>query len=494
MPFARLMGTLAVLTLLGACTGSPPSEHDPVQLPDLEQLDATEGAPFEVSFSATGGAPPLKYSLEKLPPGCTFYMNDGLLKGPATVQSQYTFTVQVRDAEGDTDTRTYKLLVHPPPSITTLALPAATAGEAYSFQLEASDGQGPMRWTLASGTLPAGLTVAESGLISGVPQASGSYAPTVRVQDVHGAQASKLLGLEVRAGTTGGGTSLAFSAANWNLDWFGDASNGPTDDALQLENVKQVINNVGADFWGLEELVDATEFEALKQQTGLAGFMANDSGVTSGSSYYSAGEQKVGILYRPDVVSVRGKQLILTSSNYDFGTRPPLRVDLTVTRNGASVDLVAIVLHMKAQTSSTDTSSYDRRYNAGLALKNYLDTQLATTPFIVLGDWNDDVDVSILKDASSSSGAYLPTPYQNFLDDTADYTFVTRPLSLANVRSTVSNSQFIDHQLVSNELMASYVSSSAQAVRPDAYISSYKTTTTDHYPVFSRFSFAVSAP
>jgi exonuclease III len=194
------------------------------------------------------------------------------------------------------------------------------------------------------------------------------------------------------------------------------------------------------------------------------------------------------------VVTVRNKQLILTANNYDFGTRPPLRVDFTVTRNGASVNLVAIVLHMKAQTSSTDTDSYNRRYNAAQALKSYLDTQLPTTPFIVLGDWNDDVDVSILKDSTSTSGAYLPTPYQSFVDDSADYTFVTRPLSLANVRSTVSNTQFIDHQLVSNELLTSYVSNSAQAVRPDTYISSYKSTTTDHYPVFSRFSFAATTP
>jgi endonuclease/exonuclease/phosphatase family metal-dependent hydrolase len=485
MPLARLMGTLAVLTLLGACTGTPPSEHDAPQLPALELLETTEGAPFEVRFTATGGAPPLKYSLEKLPPGCSFYMNDGLLKGPATVRAQYTFTVQVKDAEGAVDTGTYKLLVHPPPNVSTLALPAATTGEAYTFQLEATDGKGPLRWTLASGKLPAGLTLGEDGLLSGIPQESGSFAPTVRVQDVHGAQASKQLGLEVHAGTASGG--IAFSAANWNVAWFGDPGQNPADDALQLENVRTVMANVGADFWGLQELVDAAEFGELKQKTGLAGFMANDSSVLYGSSYYSTGEQKVGILYRPDVVSVRSASLILTSSNYDFGTRPPLRVDLTVTRDGASVDLVAIVLHMKALS---DTESYDRRYNAAQALKSYLDSQLPNTPFIVLGDWNDDVDVSI----TSSSGVPLPTPYQNFLDDPEDYTFVTRPLSLRGEGSTTSNTQFIDHQLVSNELLAGYVSNSAQRLRPDTYISSYKATTTDHYPVLSRFTLSASAP
>lgn len=496
MPFARLLGTLAVLTLLGACIGSPPSEHDAPKLPALELLETTEGAPFEASFAATGGAPPLKYSLETLPPGCAFFTDEGRLKGPATVQSQYTFTVQVKDSEGAVDTRTYKLLVHPAPSVSTLALPAAAVGEAYTFQLEASDGKGPMRWTLASGALPAGLTLGEGGLISGVPEQAGSYAPTVRLQDVHGAQASKKFGLEVRAGTASGG--IAFSAANWNLEWFGDASNGPTDEALQLENVRTVMANVGADFWGLEELVDATQFEALKQKTGLAGFMANDSRVLYGSSYYSDfndKEQKVGILYRSDVVSVQDARLILTSSNYDFAGRPPLRVDLRITRDGKSVDLTAIVLHMKAQSSSTDTTSYNQRSNAAVALKSYLDSQLPNTPFLVLGDWNDDVDESILKDSTSTSGAYMPTPYQGFVDDPADYTFVTRPLSLKGEGSTTSNSQFIDHQLASNELMTSYVSNSAQRLRPDTYISSYKSTTTDHYPVLSRYSLtATPAP
>jgi len=43
-------------------------------------------------------------------------------------------------------------------------------------------------------------------------------------------------------------------------------------------------------------------------------------------------------------------------------------VDLRVTRNGALVDLVAIVLHMKAETAP-DTADYDRRKAAGTALK-----------------------------------------------------------------------------------------------------------------------------
>ena len=488
MSFTRLLGTLAVLGALSACTPPPPERNVP-ELPDLAQLETTEGAPYEVSLAATGGTPPLYHSLEKAPPGFSFYTGPGLLKGPATVSGQYSFTVQVKDATGAVDTRTYRLLVHPAPSITAPAPSAATTGISYFFQLEATGGKAPLRWSLASGALPAGLILNESGQFLGMPVEPGTYAFTVRVRDVHGAQATKALSLQVRPGTGGtdggtdAGTALTFNVANWNIEWFGDPNYGPTDDTLQLNNVHAVIADAGMDFWGLQELVDGTEFTALKQKLpGYDGFMANDSRVTYGANYYSVGEQKVGVLFRSDVVSVQKAELILTAYGTEFAGRPPLRVDLRITRNGSSVDVVAIVLHMKAFADST---SYQHRKDAAVLLKRYLDTQLPAARVLVLGDWNDDVDVSITRDSTSSS--YLPTPYQNFLDDSASYTFVTRPLSLAGQRSTVSHSQFIDHQLASNELMASYESNSTRILTPSIY--QYGSNTSDHYPVLSRFTF-----
>jgi exonuclease III len=148
------------------------------------------------------------------------------------------------------------------------------------------------------------------------------------------------------------------------------------------------------------------------------------------------------------------------------------------------LDLVAIVLHMKAETSP-GTADYDRRKAAGMWLKQYVETQLPNSRVIILGDWNDDVDVSIVKD---TNGNYLPSPYQNFLDAPGEYTFLTRPLSLAGVGSSVGRSNVIDHQLVTNELAADYVSGSATVLRPA--ITNYGTTTSDHYPVTSRFDFS----
>jgi hypothetical protein len=101
----------------------------------------------------------------------------------------------------------------------------------------------------------------------------------------------------------------------------------------------------------------------------------------------------------------------------------------------------------------------------------------------VIGDWNDDTDVSIT--------AGSPTPWANFLSDAARYTFPTKALSDARISSSVTYPDFIDHQLFTNEVGPMYIASSASVLRADTWVPSYGTTTSDHYPVFSRYNFGV---
>jgi endonuclease/exonuclease/phosphatase family metal-dependent hydrolase len=480
MSFARVARLLAFLTALCACSGR--GDSDGPVLPIIALPSTTVGLAYEVRLTATGGVPPLRYSVGEVPPGFSFYSGTALFTGPATAEGEYTLTVGVTDAQGAGDTRTYALRVYAVPAITSTALPAATSGVSYSFLLGSTGGQAPLRWTLADGSLPPGVTLSTDGELSGVPGGLGGYPFTVRVQDANGALAARLLSMEVRGSDNpdggsnpDGGGAFPLQVGNWNIEFFGDTNQGPTDEQLQLENVRTVLSGAGADFWGLQEIVDVNAFNTLKQ--GLPeydGFVANDPLVKYGATYYSTGEQKVAVLYKSSVVQVLNREVILGSEDYNFGYRPPLRVDLRVTRNGASVELVAIVLHMKALTTVSD---YNRRQAAGVALKQYLDTVLPTARVLVLGDWNDDLD--------SSTVSGYPTPYQNFLDAPADYTFVTQPLS--SVSSTVRFPAFIDHQLVTNELAESYVSNSAMVLRPA--IPNYGTTTSDHYPILSRFDF-----
>jgi Tol biopolymer transport system component len=69
------------------------------------------------------------------------------------------------------------------PVIVTAALPEATAGTAYSAQIEAQGGTLPLSWTLASGALPSGMALSASGVISGTPAAAGTMEATVRATD-----------------------------------------------------------------------------------------------------------------------------------------------------------------------------------------------------------------------------------------------------------------------------------------------------------------------
>ena len=84
-------------------------------------------------------------------------------------------------------------------SITTTTLPNGTNGSAYSQQVQASAGASPYKvWTVASGTLPAGLSLAgANGTIAGTPTAAGTFSFTVQVEDAGHQFATKALSLQV---------------------------------------------------------------------------------------------------------------------------------------------------------------------------------------------------------------------------------------------------------------------------------------------------------
>jgi len=276
------------------------------------------------------------------------------------------------------------------------------------------------------------------------------------------------------------GTATTFDVGGWNLEWFGDSSNGPTNDSLQLQNARDVIAGADLDVWGLAEIVSSSQFNTLKSQlSGYAGILANDSTVTSGSTYYGTSEQKVGILYKSALMTVQQARIILTSSDNAFAGRPPLEVTLRLTLNGTTENVVVIVLHAKC---CSDDTSWQRRQDAATALKSYLDSTYPSQKVLVIGDFNDDLDTSIT--------AGRPSPYRAFLDDSADYRFPTKALSDAHIATTVDYPDTIDQHLETNEMFARYIAGSVEAYRVDSYISSYASTTSDHYPVLSRYTWS----
>src|SRR5262245_62553736 len=81
------------------------------------------------------------------------------------------------------------------------------------------------------------------------------------------------------------GADATLDIASWNIEWFGDTSNGPTNEALQLQNARAVIAGADMDIWGVAEIVSLAQWNNLKAQLpGYAGFIAKEADVVNGLS------------------------------------------------------------------------------------------------------------------------------------------------------------------------------------------------------------------
>jgi hypothetical protein len=85
-----------------------------------------------------------------------------------------------------------------PLTIATSSLPGGNVNMVYTATLAASGELTPYTWSIASGALPLGLSLASStGVISGTPTATGTFSVTVRVTAANGQSVTKLLSLGI---------------------------------------------------------------------------------------------------------------------------------------------------------------------------------------------------------------------------------------------------------------------------------------------------------
>lgn len=81
-------------------------------------------------------------------------------------------------------------------SIVTASLPQGAVGSLYQTGLSVTGGTAPYRWT-ASGSVPPGLTVFPSGIITGVPNAAGNYNFVLAVTDANQLSASRSFSIAI---------------------------------------------------------------------------------------------------------------------------------------------------------------------------------------------------------------------------------------------------------------------------------------------------------
>lgn len=138
--------------------------------------DATAGdrgafSPIPYAWSLVGGA---------LPPGLELRPCTGYIKGTPTTTGIYSFTVKAVDAIGSFQIKTLTLVILEIDNDT--PMPQAVLNEQYAEILTLAVSPGEETWELVSGSLPPGLTLDPSGVISGVPTGPlASYQFTIKV-------------------------------------------------------------------------------------------------------------------------------------------------------------------------------------------------------------------------------------------------------------------------------------------------------------------------
>jgi uncharacterized protein YhjY with autotransporter beta-barrel domain len=146
---------------------------------------ATFGAAYSQTLAASGGTAPYTWSLSggALPTGLSVSAA-GVISGTPTQAGAFSPTFTVTDSASRTGTKNLPLNVAAPTiTVSPATLPGGTVGAAYSQTATASGGTAPYTWQLASGALPAGLTLSAAGVLSGTPTSSASVTFTLRATD-----------------------------------------------------------------------------------------------------------------------------------------------------------------------------------------------------------------------------------------------------------------------------------------------------------------------
>jgi large repetitive protein len=160
----------------------------PLEIAISAQTSLVQGSSFNGQATATGGAQPYTWSIVAgvLPAGISLNATTGAIAGIPTAAGDFAFTVEAKDAQGRTASRSFSIKVlHLP-----LAVESATAsfeimqGSTFAYQVKITGGTPSFSWSMASGSLPAGVALnPNTGVISGLASTSGLFSCVIQVRD-----------------------------------------------------------------------------------------------------------------------------------------------------------------------------------------------------------------------------------------------------------------------------------------------------------------------
>jgi len=165
----------------------------PTSSPVISTAELLPGARVGVLYRAallvSGGSAPYTFEeASELPTWLTLSVA-GVLTGTPPVAASEEFLVRVRGGNGASSVKRFvlKSLVLATPMITGPVSLSVPQGVAMTVPVTAVGGKTPYSWSIASGTLPTGITLnATSGVLQGTPSTVATSNFTTRVTDANG--------------------------------------------------------------------------------------------------------------------------------------------------------------------------------------------------------------------------------------------------------------------------------------------------------------------
>jgi hypothetical protein len=249
------------------------------------------------------------------------------------------------------------------------------------------------------------------------------------------------------------GTADAIDIATWNIENFPRTADTP-------RVMADLITSLGLDLVAVQEIASVEAFDELVAR------LPQHEGLLSSHQYGDGNYQKVGFIYRADLMQLDGGALLFDDQGFDF-PRPPLQVAVTA----GDVTFLAISMHLKAGIGDADR---DRRRAAMITLEAHVRDVVeagSEDEVIILGDYNERVD--------TEEGREVFAP---FLDAPGDYALRTlEPAESGVVTYLPFGGRFIDHVITTTGLAGEM--SAADPIVPPLHeqLGSYEIVS-DHLP------------
>lgn len=183
---------------------TPPPANDPIVFETASLPAGQQGVSYSAEIFAKGGSGDgYRWSVIGSLPAGLFMSSRGMtledgrvmttILGTPLVNGDFTFSVGLTDDDDGFEKVELSITLQAAPPelmIITQTLPDGGTETAYSAQLEATNGAAPLSWSQISGSLPPGITLAATGLLSGMPEEAGEFPFDLRVSDADGQSAS----------------------------------------------------------------------------------------------------------------------------------------------------------------------------------------------------------------------------------------------------------------------------------------------------------------